>query len=356
MFTSEQREPLFSFPSLPEWSKAGYAIGDLALRPFGYYESDMKVDFNQPLRPFLVTDILECCTRRTSGEEVPSDFFWRLHVGKRIECLLMLATADTDNEISSAFRCVNDECGLELEVELSAAEVVSQQNEAYETAHISVPLANRTVALRRPTANDQREWLKTEFANEASAFWGMTRTLLIGDPVEDAIEGATANEQVLTLESALEEHDPLVNFTLTVKCAWCETESLLEIDLEELSLQRLRQAQSRLFATVHTLAANYHWSEPQIFNVPYWRRARYLRLIEKGKHRGRDIFPNSRDTQESGSGVVVGQLLQRRRHLRINLTARLEGSRSRKLRSPACQNRPPSRPAMSVRRKLLRPR
>ena len=278
MFTSEQREPLFSFPILPEWSKAAYAIDDLALKPFGYYESDMRVDFNHPLRPLLVTDILECSTRRTSGEEVPSEFFWQLPVGKRIECLLTLATADTDHEISSTFRCLNDECGLELEVELSAAEVVSQQNEAYKTERISVPLANGAVALRRPTANDQREWLKTQFANEASALRSMIHTLLIADT------DATANELVPAVESALEEHDPLVNFNLTVKCSSCGTESLVEIDLEELSLQRLRQAQLRLFATVHTLAANYHWSEPQIFRVPYWRRVRYLRLIEKGKH------------------------------------------------------------------------
>jgi len=283
MFTSEQREPLFSFPSLPESSGTGYAIGDLALRPFGYYESDLQVDFNQPLRPFLVTDLLECCTRRTGGEEVPPDFFWRLPVGKRIECLLTLATAETDSEISSTFRCVNDECGLELEVELSAEEVVSQQNEAYETARISVPLTNRTVALRRPTANDQCEWLKTGFADEATALRRMTRTLVLEDAGEDAIEGANANGIVPVLERAMEEYDPLVNFNLTVKCSSCGTESLLEIDLEEISLQRLRQAQLRLLASVHTLAANYHWSEPQIFNVPYWRRALYLHLIEKGK-------------------------------------------------------------------------
>lgn len=283
MFISEQREPLFSFPSLPESSGAGHA-NDLALRPFGYYENDLKVDFNQPLRPFLITDILECVTRRVSGGEVQPDFFWRLQVGKRIECLLTLATADTDREISSTFRCVNDECGLELEVELSAEEVASQQNEAYETARVPVPVANGTVALRRPTGNDQREWLKSRFADQATALKSMIRTLLIDEAGEEVIENASSGELVPALERAMEAHDPLVNFNLTVRCSSCETESLLEIDLEELSLQRLRQAQLRLLASVHTLAANYHWSEPQIFTVPYWRRARYLSLIEKGKN------------------------------------------------------------------------
>jgi hypothetical protein len=283
MFMSDQREPLFSFPSLPESSGAGHS-NDLALRPFGYYESDLKVDFNQPLRPFLVTDILECVTRRVSGGEVQPDFFWHLPVGKRIECLLTLATSESDREISSTFRCVNEECGLELEVDLSAEEVGLQQNEAYEITRVLVPVANGTVALRRPTANDQREWLKTRFADEATALKTMIRTLLIDQAGEEAIDAANSSELVPALERAMEAHDPLVNFNLTVKCSSCETESLLEIDLEELSLQRLRQAQLRLLASVHTLAANYHWSEPQIFAVPYWRRARYLNLIEKGKN------------------------------------------------------------------------
>jgi hypothetical protein len=283
MFISDQRGPLFSFPSLPDSSGAGYAT-DLALRPFGYYENDLKVDFHQPLRPFLITDILECVTRRVSGGEVKPDFFWRLPVGKRIECLLTLATSDRDREISSTFRCVNEECGLELEIELSAEEVAAQQNEAYQTAHILVPVASGTVTLRRPTASDQREWLKTRFADKAAALKTMIRTLLIDEAGEEAIENASSSELVPALERAMETHDPLVNFNLTVRCSSCETESLLEIDLEELSLQRLRQAQLRLLASVHTLAANYHWSEPQIFTVPYWRRARYLGLIEQGKN------------------------------------------------------------------------
>lgn len=112
----------------------------------------------------------------------------------------------------------------------------------------------------------------------------MIRTLLIDEAGEDLIENASSSALVPALERAMETHDPLVNFNLTVRCSACETESLLEIDLEELSLQRLRQAQLRLLASVHTLAASYHWTEPQIFSVPYWRRSRYLNLIEKGKN------------------------------------------------------------------------
>lgn len=284
MFISERRERLFSFPSLPESVTAGRSVGDLRLRPFGLYESDLNVDFNQPLRPFLVTDILECCTREIKGKEVEPGFFWRLPVGKRIECLLTLAASGTGSEISRTFRCLNEECGLDLEVEMSADEIAAQQNEAYESEQIQVSLRTDSVALRRPTADDQRAWLENRFADEPSAIQAMMRTLLVGERGKAAIAETITGELVQAVDRAMEEHDPLVNFTATVKCSSCGTESLLEIDLEELSLRRLRQAQLRLLASVHSLAAHYHWSEPQIFSVPYWRRAWYLSLIEKEKN------------------------------------------------------------------------
>ena len=46
---------------LPEALGATYEVGALVLRPFGVDKRDLDVDFNQPSRPALVTDILECC-------------------------------------------------------------------------------------------------------------------------------------------------------------------------------------------------------------------------------------------------------------------------------------------------------
>jgi hypothetical protein len=282
MFMAEPAEPLLSFPSLPEGNGGRYTTEDLALRPFGYYESDLNVDFNEPRRPFLVTGILECCTRAVDGGRVRPEFIWALTVGKRIECLLTLAMA-TGSDISCTLGCANRECGAALELEIAVDEVAAIQREAYASEPIELQVAHGQVTLRRPTANDQRNWLQTRFADEAAARAGIVRTLVIAEPNQPT-EVANSTELISAMESALDARDPLVNFSLTVKCSVCGTESLLALDLEEISLQRLRQAQLRLLASVHTLAATYHWSEPQIFNVPYWRRARYLSLIEKGKN------------------------------------------------------------------------
>ncbi len=284
MFIPERREPLFSFPGLPGSVKAGHA-NDLVLRPFGLYESDLNVDFTQALPPFLVTEILDCCTRDVGEARLEPDFFWSLTVGKRIECLLNLLPSGPGTEIPFTFLCPNKECSQELQIEISVREISAMQAEAYESEPVLVPLENGSLALRRPTGSDQLTWLNSRFADEEAATKGMLRTLLLECPANAAIDGdAIPNGLVSVVEQALEEADPLVCFSLLVNCSSCGAENLLEIDLEEFSLRRLRQAQMRLLASVHKLAANYHWSEREIFSIPYWRRARYLSLIEKEKN------------------------------------------------------------------------
>lgn len=280
-----QHEQLRPFPHLPEAVKASHTVGNLALRPFGQYESDLNVDFDRMPRPVLVTHLLECCTRDARNEKVDQSLFWHLPVGKRIECLLTLLLSGTGSQIPVAFRCPNATCGEESEIEISIGEVAALQEEAYATDRVEVPLESGVLALRRPTGSDQLAWLKSNFTDERAALNDMVRTLRL-NRTEDANvrEYTLRNGWLDRIEEAMEEHDPLVNFKLRVKCPSCESDHLVMIDLEEISLRGLRQAQLRLLASVHRLAAHYHWSEQQIFAVPSWRRAHYLSLIGSEKN------------------------------------------------------------------------
>lgn len=284
MFTAERHEPLLPFPRLPEEVKVRYSITDLALRPFGLYENDLNVDFNHTARPFLVTRILEGCTRDARGQAVDQSFFWNLTVGKRIECLLSLSAFGEELAIPVTFRCPNEACAQELETEVSLAEISELQEQAYEAESVSIPFRDELLALRRPTGSDQVAWLRNRFADEGAAAAEMYRTLRLEDAADTVFDHGRLGELVQAVDEAMAEHDPLINFSLRVQCPYCETESPFEIDLETLSLSWLRQAQSRLLASVHRLAAHYHWSEQQVFSVPYWRRASYLGLIEKEKN------------------------------------------------------------------------
>jgi hypothetical protein len=281
MLSSERLETRLPFPSLPEKDRAGFSLGNLALRPFGLDENDLSVDFDQP-RPFLVTAILDRCT--TSGERVGVDqaFLWSLTVGKRIECLLNLISPAGPSEMQLAFRCPHPGCGQDAEIELTIAEIAERQAEGYQAEEIAIEVDGQKLVLRRPTGNDQLSWLKKEFPSPASAASEMLATLCLETQIGD--DGFT-ERMMSTVEQSMEEFDPLVNFSLSVKCPYCGEENPCEIDLEALALRRLQQAQLRLLASVHRLAAHYHWSEEQIFAVPHWRRAFYLELIEKEKDR-----------------------------------------------------------------------
>lgn len=281
MLISEAHEPLLPFPSLPETVRARHLQSALALRPFGFCESDLNLDFEHTPRPLLVTRILECCTRHTDNEPVAQDFFWTLPIGKRIECLVLLWSSGTGHEISFGFRCPNEACQQDSEVKITLAEIAELQEQAYRSDHVMTRLSDdsppgASLVLRRPTGSDQLAWLQNHFRNQEEASRAMLRTLLLEDK-----ETIFRDEWIAVAEQAFEKDDPLVNFSLLVECSECGRQNLLELDLEELSLRGLRKAQLRLLASVHRLAAKYHWSEAQIFSVPYWRRAYYLRLIEE---------------------------------------------------------------------------
>src|ERR1041384_3857445 len=272
MLISDRHEPRLQFPRLPRSVSARGSNSALALRPFGLYERDLNVDFSQPFRPFLVTDILECCTHSGQTDRVEQSFLWNLPIGSRIECLLTLLPRRGTPEISFAFRCPKRECGKEAEVEISVREIEALQAQAYETEPVLVQLENGALVLRRPTGSDQLTWLHSRFADKEAATDGMLRTLLLESPPGTSIDGdAIPGALIPLIERTMEEFDPLVNFSLRVKCFSCEAENLLEIDLEALSLRQLQQAQMRLLASVHKLAAHYHWSEQETFSIPYWR-------------------------------------------------------------------------------------
>src|ERR1044072_6817174 len=197
---------------------------DLTLRRFGIYESDLNIDFSTA-RPFLVTEILDCCTRDALGQPIDRKFFWDLTVGARTECLLRLAATGDEAEIPLALRCPNRACGRELEIELGVSEIseLQQQVPSDETINVSSRLR-----LRRPTGNDQLAWLGRSFEVESEALQQMLCTLVV--------EGTPSQESLEEIGTVMDEHDPLVNFTVQVQCPDCEQQSVCEIDLEDVSL------------------------------------------------------------------------------------------------------------------------
>lgn len=261
---------------LPEFPLR-YASGSsmrrgVGFRRFGIIEDDLRVDFAATNRAALATRLLNVCTV-DPDRVLPEDFFRELSVGKRIECLLVLALGGADDALRFPFKCFG--CGEELELEFTLAEIAALQSEADATEIVGVGVAGRRMEFRKLSGHDQEMLAGAAFSDEYEAATEIIGKLAV-DP--DALERLAARD-VESIEEAMEAADPLVSFNCRVDCGECRQQNDHELDLFETALDMLRRTQRRLVLSVHRLASTYHWSEREIFAVPEWRRQQYLELI-----------------------------------------------------------------------------
>lgn len=261
---------------LPEFPLR-YASGSsmrrgVGFRRFGIIEDDLRADFAATNRAALATRLLNVCAV-DPDRVLPEDFFRELSVGKRIECLLVLALGGADDALRFPFKCFG--CGEELELELTLAEIAALQSEADATVIVGVDVAGRRMKFRKLSGHDQEMLAGAVFSDEYEAATEIIGKLAV-DP--DALERLAARD-VESIEEAMEAADPLVSFDCRVDCGECGQQNDHELDLFETALDMLRRTQRRLVLSVHRLASTYHWSEREIFAVPEWRRQQYLELI-----------------------------------------------------------------------------
>jgi hypothetical protein len=267
----------------PELLEEPQAFEGLSLRPFGILPEDRDVNFHQTSRPNLETQILQCCTCSYQPQPLPPDFFWNLNISTRTACLLLIAALGEGTEdLMIDLRCWQPDCREEMEVELTREEMASLLHPTGKAELIEISLGKQTFALRRPTGADQMVWLSQSFADEPTAIQAMVQRLL---PEEQWLSFQQAwksqADLMQVVNQAMEEMDPLVNFKLQVQCPGCGTESAHAVDLGDMALRKLRQAQDQLLEKIYRLASHFHWTEDVIFALPPWRRERYLRFIEQ---------------------------------------------------------------------------
>ncbi len=243
------------------------------LRPFGIAEGDLGVDFSSPNRAVLVTRVLEFCTVDPQ-ESLPDRLYDELSIGNRIDCLLLLATGGPDRALNLVYKCAG--CGEELEIEITLGELSALQREADLVETVGVEINGRRIEFRKPIGRDQQDWSRMVFHDERDVAAGIIGTLAV---TPDFME-SNVLESLDAIEEALDEADPLVNFSCSVRCEECGELNEYPVDLLETALGMLNRAQNQLIIAIHRLALHYHWTEKEIFAVPEWRRREYLKLIE----------------------------------------------------------------------------
>jgi hypothetical protein len=264
---------LIPLPEFPQRYASGFPVrSSVGFRRFGIFEDDLRLDFRTTDRALLATRLLDLCTVDPDGA-LPENFFLDLSVGKRTECLLILALGRSDDALHFPFKC--SACNEELEFELSMAELSAMQREADQVEVIEVEVEGNQVKFRKLSGRDQEFLSKVVFEDEVQAATDIVSKLAVE---RERVEHVAAGD-LQRIEEAMDEADPLVNFTCRVACDECGQPNDHDIDLFETALGMLARAQSRLIISAHRLASHYHWSEREIFAVPVWRREQYLELI-----------------------------------------------------------------------------
>lgn len=277
MPTREGESPRFPLLSQALPGLAGGA--EPRLRAFGSAAADLEVDFTEAEPPRVITQILRSCVRGADGEPLAEDFFWSLAVGERLEYLLALAARGGPAGLSITVRCPRPECGKPSEIDFTFEELRRIGERAPREDAAAVSVAGRSLRVRKATGWDQLQWLQHDFQDQKQAAEWLA-CALTGEPLQN-LSPDFLKELCAAVEGAMQEHDPLVAFTVSAQCAECGAASDYEVDLTGALLQRLRERQRQLIHCVHRLARSYHWSEAAIVALPPRRRELYLELIEQ---------------------------------------------------------------------------
>lgn len=239
--------------------------------------ADLDVGFEGAPRAVLVTTLLWLCLRTRDGEPFDREALWQWSVGERLQGLLAIFLATSGRVMTAVATCGHRECGeqVELEFELEGFATGSPMATTW-----SSPDGER-VQCRPPTGRDQEAWrAQAQMEGVIDEPWLARRLIdsIDGSPPD---AGWTIPEAWLEpIAASLEACDPLTALTITMTCAVCARPTDVEVDLEYLLIEGLRQPQRALLEDIHRLAGAYRWSETEIIALPAWRRAHYLARID----------------------------------------------------------------------------
>lgn len=82
------------------------------------------------------------------------------------------------------------------------------------------------------------------------------------------------------LQHQMEQIAPLIDTEMDVTCPECGLPQYLRFDIQSFLLQKILGEKSSLLREIHELAKSYHWTLPQILDLPRSVRKRLVTIIE----------------------------------------------------------------------------
>lgn len=222
--------------------------------------------------PGLATAV-ELLARRVYGENGEPLDAGALPVGDVDAIIVALRRAALDDQLIAEGMC--DACDARVDIAFSlAAYLEHHRPRRARGAEVSEPpwfrLSRYELAFRPPTAADV---LGSADGDEDPA-----RAL-----AECCMQGELSSRARRAAEQALAVVAPTLRADVHGTCPECGADILLDVDARELCLEELRFLGGAVLEDVHLIASEYHWSEPEILELPSSRRAAYAEYVRAGR-------------------------------------------------------------------------
>ncbi|WP_281556962.1 hypothetical protein [Thalassomonas sp. RHCl1] len=223
--------------------------------------------------PEAVTKILQLALAQLGGEAPTGQRIEELCIADRQFLMreLQLHLGDSETWYSQRCRHCNESFDFELDLRTLP---VAEGDEHY--PFVEVELDKLEVRLRLPTGCDQAMLADKEEVEIPAVLLKLCLLTQSKEVDVDAFIAGLTQEEVASIEKAMEQASPGIVTDVQVSCSNCSSINPVYLDPYRL----LNRGYGTLLTEIHCLARAYHWTEEQILALPVQRRAAYLTMID----------------------------------------------------------------------------
>jgi hypothetical protein len=232
--------------------------------------------------PSYVSSVLLLVLDSIGSHAIDVDCVNSLCMGDRQFLMLRLAERLSGDQVWLKATC--GQCTSPFDVELRRCELpVKMASRQFPS--IKLNLQAGEVEVRVPTAFDQMGIVNMSEAQAIQELLKRCIESVDGKPPGEAFVRELSEDDISTIDQALDELSPAICNELLVVCPECDKEQSIKLDHYNLTALR----GGTFYNEIHTIAMYYHWGEEEILNMPRARRRRYIDLIDRSRSMMRQV-------------------------------------------------------------------
>lgn len=258
------------------WWADGARINQASVSPLvGTDEVALLDHIGRLPAPQLTTRILARCVADDGDTLLDEEVVRGLSVGDREALLWHLRRLTLGDAVDATVSCAD--CDEKASIQLSVDQLLHSPYESWAPV-VGASIDEREIEFRVPTGADQERVARSRLDPATGAIEILKACVLSidGAPPTEADLGALVGG----LSSRMAELDPQAETLLETSCPSCGALVVAELDAGAFLFEEVAIRSRYLFAEIHVLASNYHWSERDILSMTADRRRTYLDLIE----------------------------------------------------------------------------